>query len=348
MQTAESVPCPPPHAERENRPLTPRFVASEHKRALGEDRHSERRFVTLSRSEAAVTAKFCVWWMQHARHRFQLLDAGYGPRALSHRLQRAGYGSRCLRPGELGGRRRARRGGPWRRRSISADRRSRQMSMPGRLWQMLDLTQQPKMERRSMSANGLSDGPEPGIRSSRADPCSASPFEGLQLHPEVAARRPGRRSTSVDKVRPARAPGRNAHRAQATGMAPRSCKMSSPGTHTPRASHGSAPCSTSRPTLRDTRSLDERRLLRLLREAELPLPVTNVTRGRPPRRRALARPEARGRVRWLAVTTVNATASRPMRLRDQHLAATGHQAIRITARQIDRPAIRPRSPAWRA
>ena len=87
-------------------------------------------------------------------------------------------------------------------------------------------------------------------------------------------------------------------------------------------------------TLHDTRSLYERRLLRLLREAELPLPVTNVT--------------AAGHLVdaiWPDLKLVVEFDSwrhhrerdrfETDRLRDQHLAATGHQAIRITARQID-------------
>jgi len=90
-------------------------------------------------------------------------------------------------------------------------------------------------------------------------------------------------------------------------------------------------------TLRDTRSLYERRLLRLLRDAELPLPVTNV--------------RAAGHVvdaLWPDLKLVvefdgwrhhgERDRFETDRLRDQHLAATGHQAIRITARQInDRP-----------
>jgi very-short-patch-repair endonuclease len=90
-------------------------------------------------------------------------------------------------------------------------------------------------------------------------------------------------------------------------------------------------------TLHDTRSLYERRLLRLLREAELPLPVTNVT--------------AAGHLvdaLWPDLKLVvefdgwtdhgKRDRFETDRLRDQHLAATGHQAMRITARQInDRP-----------
>lgn len=90
-------------------------------------------------------------------------------------------------------------------------------------------------------------------------------------------------------------------------------------------------------TLHDTRSLYERRLLRLLHEAELPLPVTNVN--------------VAGHLvdaLWPDLKLVvefdswghhgGRDSFETDRLRDQHLAATGHQAIRITARQInDRP-----------
>jgi very-short-patch-repair endonuclease len=87
-------------------------------------------------------------------------------------------------------------------------------------------------------------------------------------------------------------------------------------------------------SLHDTRSLYERKLLKLLRAAELPLPITNT---------------------WVAGEFVDGVWSdiklvfefdgwkyhggrrkfETDRLRDQHLTTAGHQIMRITARQID-------------
>ncbi|HEX3802677.1 MAG TPA: hypothetical protein VHV75_07555 [Solirubrobacteraceae bacterium] len=86
--------------------------------------------------------------------------------------------------------------------------------------------------------------------------------------------------------------------------------------------------------LRDTRSRYERRLLKLIGAAELPLPVTNVT--------------AAGHMvdmLWPDLNLVIEFDSWSIhgrrgnfetdRLRDQNLAATRHQVMRVTARQID-------------
>jgi very-short-patch-repair endonuclease len=88
-------------------------------------------------------------------------------------------------------------------------------------------------------------------------------------------------------------------------------------------------------TLRDTRSLYERRLLRLIRAAELPLPATNAA--------------AAGQMVdlfWPDLKLVvefdgwqvhgRRTSFETDRLRDQRLSANGHQVVRVTARQIDR------------
>jgi very-short-patch-repair endonuclease len=87
-------------------------------------------------------------------------------------------------------------------------------------------------------------------------------------------------------------------------------------------------------SLHDTRSKYERRLVKLLRAAELPLPVTNIL--------------VAGKLvdaLWPDLKLVvefdgwrhhgERNRFETDRLRDQHLAASGHQAIRITARQID-------------
>ncbi len=87
-------------------------------------------------------------------------------------------------------------------------------------------------------------------------------------------------------------------------------------------------------SLRDTRSKYERKLLKLLRQAELPLPITNtyvvgkfVDAFWPEFKLVLefdGWKYHRGRDKF-----------ETDRLRDQHLTAAGHHVMRVTARQID-------------
>ncbi len=87
-------------------------------------------------------------------------------------------------------------------------------------------------------------------------------------------------------------------------------------------------------SLHDTRSRYERKLLKLLQQAELPLPITNIrvagefVDGVWPELKLVFEFDGwkyhRGRNKF-----------ETDRLRDQHLTAARHHVIRITARQID-------------
>ncbi len=201
------------------------------------------------------------------------------------------------------------------------------------LWQMLDSTQQPKD---GAAVHVLlvapSYRPQPGIRVRRAQTLArqdirvrngipvtspartvldlAGSFDELELEAAmlIAFRKQGLRISQLQDV--------IARNPYAKGVARLRALLDQPQ------------------TLRDTRSLYERRLLMLLREAELPLPVTNVS--------------VAGHLvdaLWPDLKLVvefdgwqhhgERDRFETDRLRDQHLAATGHQAIRITARQID-------------
>lgn len=88
-------------------------------------------------------------------------------------------------------------------------------------------------------------------------------------------------------------------------------------------------------SLRDTRSLYERRLLALLKQAELPLPVTNtwiddqLVDGLWPELKLVLEFDGWG-------YHGDRRSFENDRQRDQRLAVAGHRVIRITARQIDR------------
>ena len=86
----------------------------------------------------------------------------------------------------------------------------------------------------------------------------------------------------------------------------------------------------------DTRSRWERKLLRLLRAAELPLPLTNVSAAG--HMVDMLWPDLKLVVEfdgWTVHGDGRRTAFETDRLRDQNLAASGHQVLRVTARQID-------------
>jgi len=88
-------------------------------------------------------------------------------------------------------------------------------------------------------------------------------------------------------------------------------------------------------SVRDTRSKYERRLLNLLKQAELPLPITNTwvegefVDGVWPELKLVLEFDG-----WKYHSGRDQFESD--RLRDQRLTAAGHRVIRITARQIDR------------